>query len=399
MRRIGSYIVALAIILILGVWMATGVIVQGGQGEGNGERTVAEAIGVTEDSRLGQLMTEFGLAEPEDGHVELAQAEVPTPAAAEEPRSVRIQTFVAQPMPIEVSLRGQTRASAVVTVRAQTAGTLQTLHVAKGESVEPGDLLCTLDQGTRLAQLTQAQANLAKAQQDFDSNAALRERGIAPANSGQAFEAQLAAAQAALDMAQAELDRTEVRADVGGVVQDPVASVGDMLVAGGVCVTLVQLDPMLFVGNVPESRISLARTGLQSTIETISGESAEGTVTFISSIADTATRSFPVEISFPNPDGKVRDGLTASAKVTLGVAPAQLLPQSVLTLDDDGTIGVRAVEDSVVVFYPVTIVSDTRDGVFVTGLPASVDVITLGQEYVRAGQIVNAGFAAQGTQL
>jgi multidrug efflux system membrane fusion protein len=150
---------------------------------------------------------------------------------------------------------------------------------------------------------------------------------------------------------------------------------------------------------VPESRISLARTGLQANIETISGESAQGSVTFISSISDTATRSFPVEISFPNPDGKIRDGLTASAKVTLGVAPAQLLPQSVLTLDDDGTIGVRAVEDSVVVFYPVTIVSDTRDGVFVTGLPASVDIITLGQEYVRAGQTVNAGFVDQGTQL
>ena len=399
MRRIGSYIVALAIIVILGIWMATGVIVQGGQGEGNGERTVAEALGVTEDSRLGELMTEFGLTSTEGDHVELAQAEVTTPASTEILRSVRIQTFAAQPMPIEVSLRGRTKASAVVTVRPQTGGTLQTLHVAKGDTVEPGDLLCTLDQGTRLAQLTQAQANLAKAQQDSDSNATLRERGIAPANSGQAFEAQLTAAQAAVDMAQAELDRTEIRADVGGIVQDPVAAVGDMLGAGGVCVTLVQLDPMLFVGSVPEARISLARTGLQATIETVSGDSAQGSVSFISSIADAATRSFPVEISFPNPEGRIRDGLTASAKVTLGVAPAQLLPQSVLTLDDNGTIGVRAVEDSKVVFYPVTIVSDTREGVFVTGLPASVDIITLGQEYVQAGQTVNAGFADQGTQL
>jgi membrane fusion protein, multidrug efflux system len=38
----------------------------------------------------------------------------------------------------------------------------------------------------------------------------------------------------------------------------------------------------------------------------------------------------------------------------------------------------------------VTIVRDTREGVWVTGLPNRVDVITVGQEYVTAGQRVNA---------
>jgi multidrug efflux system membrane fusion protein len=92
----------------------------------------------------------------------------------------------------------------------------------------------------------------------------------------------------------------------------------------------------------------------------------------------------------PNPEGKILDGLTASAIVKVGTAPAHLLPQSVLTLDDDGVLGVRAVEDSTVAFYPVTILKDTREGIWVTGLPNTVDVITVGQEYVTAGQRVNA---------
>ncbi|MEX0627645.1 MAG: efflux RND transporter periplasmic adaptor subunit [Cucumibacter sp.] len=398
MRNLISYGVALVIIIVIALWMSTGTLVRGGQGAGNGERPVAEALGVDEDSRLGQLMEEFGLKPAEEEAVALAEAE---PAAgAEEPlRSVRIQTFVAQPMPIEVSLRGRTQASTQVTSRAQTTGILETRHVAKGDNVQPGDLLCTLDQGTRRVRLAQAEASLAKAQLDFDSNKTLRDRGISAANSGQAFEVALAAAQAALEEAQAELDRAEIRAEVGGIVQDPIAETGDMLSPGGVCVTLVQLDPMLFVGSVPEARIGLARTGLSAIIETVSGDAAEGEVTFISSVADAATRSFPVEIRFANPDGKIRDGLTASAKVTLGVAPAHLLPQSVLTLDDDGTLGVRAVKDSKVVFYPVNIASDTRQGVFVMGLPASLDVITLGQEYVTAGQTVAAAHADEEAQL
>jgi multidrug efflux system membrane fusion protein len=66
------------------------------------------------------------------------------------------------------------------------------------------------------------------------------------------------------------------------------------------------------------------------------------------------------------------------------------LPQSVLTLDDDGVLGVRSVEGDTVAFHPVTIVRDTRDGVWVTGLPARIDIITVGQEFVIAGQKVNA---------
>ena len=60
-------------------------------------------------------------------------------------------------------------------------------------------------------------------------------------------------------------------------------------------------------------------------------------MSYISSTADPATRSFPVEIEIPNADGKVRDGITAEATVNVGTAPAHLLPQSVLTLDDEAS--------------------------------------------------------------
>lgn len=389
MRSLISYGIALAIIVVIGLWMVTGTIIQGGQGEGEGETPVLEALGVDEDSPLRGLAEEFGLTPGEEDTaetVEVAEAN----ATADLP-SVRIQTFSAEILPIEVSLRGQTEASASIAVRAETAGVLETRHVGKGDTVSPGDLLCSLDAGTRQARVAQAEASLAQAQQDFDSNKALRDKGIAPANSGRALEAALAAAQAAVDDARAELERTQIHAEVGGIVQDPIAEPGDMLSAGAVCVTLVQLDPMLFVGSVPEARIALARTGLSASIETVAGDSVDGEVSFISSVADAGTRSFPVEIRFDNPGGRIRDGLTASATVVLGATRAHLIPQSVLTLDDDGTLGVRTVEDGIVAFHPITIVTDSRDGVWVTGLPATADVITLGQEYVKAGQEVDAG--------
>jgi membrane fusion protein, multidrug efflux system len=247
-----------------------------------------------------------------------------------------------------------------------------------------------LDEGPRAAAVTQAEAALAQAQQDFDTNAQLREQGLSPANSARGVELALRTAQAQLDNARTELARTEVRTQVAGVVQDPLATPGSLLGGQTPCATVVELDPMLFVGAVPETRIGLAKIGLLAKITTVTGETVEGKVSYIASTADAATRSFPIEIEIPNSDLSLRDGLTATAVVNLGTAPAHLLPQSVLTLDDDGVLGVRSVSNNIVEFHAVTIVSDARDGVWVTGLPPRVDIITVGQEYVQAGQTVNA---------
>jgi len=310
--------------------------------------------------------------------------------AAAPPQSVRTQTFQLQAMVVEVPVRGRTKAKSTATITPETTGVVTAVNVTKGQRVEVGDVLCTLDQGTRAAAVATAQAGVAQAQSDFDTNKALREKGLAATNTGNAVDAALKAAQAQFDQAKAEFDRTQVKTTVAGVVQDPVATVGSMLSPGVPCATVVELDPMLFVGSVPEVRVGLAKLGLKANIQTVTGQSIEGEVSYISSTADEATRSFPVEIQIPNKDGKVLSGLTATATVTMGTVPAHLLPQSVLTLDDDGALGVRAVKDGKVEFYPITIVSDAREGVWVTGLPPQVDVITVGQESVVAGQTVNA---------
>lgn len=410
MRALYSYGVAFLILIMAGAWLATGTLVMGGNGPGKGERPIISAIEGEEHGPIATQLAEAGvLAEHEkhegvDPHLTIAQRNEQEMGAATQLQSVRTTTYVAKPMSIEVPLRGRTQAKASVGAVAETAGIVDTVHVTKGQKVAVGDLLCTLDQGTRAvavaqaeAGLEQAKAALAQAQADFDTNAELRGKGLAASNTGRQLEvavtsakAAVTSAEAALDNARAELDRTEIVAKVAGVVQDPMATAGSMLGVGQPCATIVQLDPIVFVGQVPEVRIGLARLGLAATIKTVTGEEVEGKVTFISTTADPATRSFPVEIEIANANGAIRDGITATATVNMGSAPAHLLPQSVLTLNEDGILGVSIVNNDVVKFVPVQIASDTRDGVWVLGLPPSADVITVGQEYVKDGQTVDA---------
>lgn len=391
MRFLLSYGVAFILIVVIGVWMASGTLVQGGKGPGNGETAILDVLDLPADSGIRSSLEQIGLVTPVEEDAETAEAEAePEEEPAEELQSVRTSNFVAQDLPITVSLRGNTKASATVSIRAETTGILKTRHVDKGDHVKAGDLLCEIDPGTRAAQLAQAEASLAKAELDYSSNKTLREKGLSPANSGRQFEASLEAARASVDSAKAELERTVIYSEVAGIVQDPIAQPGDMLSAGAACVTLVQLNPILFAGDIPESRIGAAVVGLPVTVKTITGQEVVGKLSYVSPTSNTATRAFPVEVEIENSDYSIRAGLTAEAIAVLGTTKAHLVPQSVLTLDNEGTIGVRAVHDSEVAFHEVQILRDTTEGIWVTGLPDNVDIITFGQEYVIAGQKVVA---------
>jgi multidrug efflux system membrane fusion protein len=48
-------------------------------------------------------------------------------------------------------------------------------------------------------------------------------------------------------------------------------------------------------------------------------------------------------------------------------------------------MGVRVAEDGIARFYPVTVIDDAADGMWVTGLPKQADVIVVGQEFVADG--------------
>ncbi len=60
-----------------------------------------------------------------------------------------------------------------------------------------------------------------------------------------------------------------------------------------------------------------------------------------------------------------------------------------MTLDDQGAIGVKAVDaEGRVKFHAVEVIEDTSEGMWIAGLPATLTLITVGQEFVRPGEKV-----------
>lgn len=233
------------------------------------------------------------------------------------------------------------------------------------------------------AQITSAEAALKAAQSGQETAAA----GIEAARSG------VESAQAAVASARKEIERLTIKAPFAGLLESDTAELGSFLQAGTLCATVIQLDPIMLVGYIPETEIGKVAQDATATARLASGGTVEGRVTFISRAADPTTRTFRVDIRVPNPDLALRDGQTAEIRIASDGLQAHVLPQSALTLDDDGALGVRVVTpDKTAQFQPVTLLRDSPTGVFVTGLDDTADVIILGQEFVADGVPVDPTF-------
>lgn len=349
MRIRGSFVIAIAIAVLILLWMFSGVLLGGG--DGNGEDTAAET--------------------------------------AEQLPSVRIALVEAQEREASLTIRGRTEALRKVTLRAETTGNISATPVERGTFVAEGDVICEIAMNAREAQLQQARATLAQRRAEYDAAQELGERGFRSDIQRAEALAAYNAAQAALRNAELEVERTQIRAPFDGILDDRSANVGDYMAPGTACGVVVDQDPFLVVGQVSERDVGSLTVGTHGVAQLIDGTRVEGTIRFISTQADAATRTFRVELEVANADSVLRDGITADIIVPVRSVEAHRISPAVLSLSDAGEIGVKVLdEDDTVRFMPVDIVADGVDGFWVRGLPTSARVIVVGHEYVVDGQRV-----------
>ena len=186
-----------------------------------------------------------------------------------------------------------------------------------------------------------------------------------------------------------ELNRTEVKAPFDGYIED-IVKPGNLLERGQLCATIIELDPITFIAEVPENSIKDVREGQNVNISLVTGDNIQGKLTFVSKSASVATRTFRVEAEIANPSGIVRDGISGTMVIDTDPVLAHKISPSILLLADNGELGVKTVNsENMVEFFPVQIIQDTEAGIWVAGLPDFSNIIVLGQGFVETGQIVS----------
>lgn len=353
----GSHILALLIVVGIAFWMQEGEVVVGGQAPAAEDER--PAIADREEAGGGELF--------KVSFVEIATTE-------------REQS---------ITVRGRTKADAIVPIRAETAGILEKRHVNRGDKVSSGDLVCTIESGAREAAVASAKASLERAQAEYAANEQLAKKGFASDIKLREMRANMDAARSGLRQAEVELGRIEIRANASGTVQDPIAQAGDVLNPGSTCVTLIDSNPMFFTGQVAEREIGLIEPGMNAVVKMVTGEEARGAISYVAPSADPQTRTFLTEIELDASTGALRDGLTATARILLPSSQSFRISPSWVSLEDNGEVGVKIIDaDNKVAFRPVTILSQAKNGFWVSGPENGDRIITRGQEFVATGEIV-----------
>ena len=341
----------------------------------------------------------------------------------------------ARPVDSAVAVRGETEAARQVNLLAETSGTVVSTPLRRGASVKAGQMMCQLDPGTREATLAEAKARLAEAKarvpeaeaRVIEAEARLEEAlindraasklakdgfasetrvasataatqaaraGVAAATSGlQSTLAGIESAMANVALAEKEIERLTITASFDGILESDTAELGSLLQPGDLCATVIQLDPIKLVGFVPETDVNRVSLGALANARLSSGGTVSGEVIFISRSADQTTRTFRVDVEVDNADLSIRDGQTVDMIIQAEGTIAHLVPGSALTLNNAGDLGLRIVDNTDTArFVPVTLLRDTVEGVWLSGLPQSADIIVVGQEFVTDGVSVKVTY-------
>jgi len=350
MRLKGSHLTAAIILIVCIVWVASGV-----------------------------------LTKPSPEPQNTTTPTTPAPARVK----VSVTDSVAAPVTAEISLTGTTRAIRKIEIKTETKGRVVKVFAARGQPIKINAPIINLAMEDRLARLKEAKSLLAQKEIEFKASTQLSSKAFATRIKVATTKAERDTAAANVAAAQLDIAHSKIKAPFSGILDTRPVEIGDYLPVNSTVATLINIETLEAVIAVSETKINQVHTGSNATLIMPDGKEREGVVTYIASASSPATRTFTVKIEFDNTDLLYGDGMTVRVRLPLEQTYAHLISPGILSLSDNGEVGLNAVDtNNKVVFYAVDFVREDENGLWVSGLPKSVRLITIGQDYVKAGQWV-----------
>jgi len=304
---------------------------------------------------------------------------------------VKVQAIEAELMPDRIDLQGGIESVREIEIRAETDGIITNLKTNKGARISQGQQILMLAMNDRQARLERAKAELKVRQADLKSSLSLKAKKLISENQYLQHVANVVAAEAEVKEREIEIQRTTITAAFDGVLDELHVELGDYVDSGTSLATLVDDQYITMSAEVPQQHISKLKNGQKMSAILLSGTQIDGEIFYISSSADTSTRTFRVEAKALNTMGIKRFGQSARISIYLGEKMAHKLSPSLLGLDSDGLLEVKGVdEDLRVITQTVDIIRSENDGIWLSGLPTQFNLITVGQGFVSEGDVVNA---------
>lgn len=296
-----------------------------------------------------------------------APAETATPPPDVVKRLLAIDVATAAPVTLSETLKatGSLAPRRSITIASQVSGTIESVEARLGDSVTAGDVLAQVDVETSQIQLSQQRSTaaatrvqLAQAENQLERTLRLADSGLTPSANVEAEKASIEALRANLSALEAQVEAAElvirnatVAAPFDGIVATRSVEPGQLISPGAALFELVDLSVMEMTAYVPVSASPQLSPGQRVSlmVEGLPGQSFEAKVEGVSPVAAQGTRTVPVLVAVPNPEGRLRGGMFASGHITIEEAPAAFaVPEAAVREDAEGRYLLKIVDGALV---------------------------------------------------
>ncbi len=121
----------------------------------------------------------------------------------------------------------------------------------------------------------------------------------------------------AIEQAGKPQETFDIRADVSGIVLEKMVNLGDYLMRGEPLYTVANLSQVWVLFDAYESDLPWLKRGdhLSFTVNSLPGQMFSGTIAFLDPVVNAQTRTASVRVEMPNPNGKLKPEMFATAEV------------------------------------------------------------------------------------
>jgi multidrug efflux system membrane fusion protein len=339
-------------------------------------------------------------------------------------------------VPIDIAAVGNVEAYTTISIRSQITGQIEQSFFHEGDVVKKGAPLFKIDPRPLESALQQSQANetrdqalLAQAEAQLARDAATAEfqqltserqgqlvaKGIvskdaseqshaqadatlATVNADKAAiasaRAQLAVQQSITENARVQLSYTDIRSPIDGRTGNNTVKVGNLATVNQELVSIAQLEPVYVTFTVPavhlptiKQHLGADKLPVVATPQDEDKKSADGMLTFVDNVVDSATDTIKLKATFTNSDHRLWPGQFARVSLRLTtLSGATVVPSQAVQTGQDGQFVFVVKPDSTVAQRPVLVTQRVADDVVIgKGLAPGETIVTEGQLRLEQG--------------